>query len=121
MKRSRFQHILLRGKHGSRFPQQRLPFPPFPAGLRRRRCPTTNPRRVGLPSARMRRSARKQKAGLSLPPSPLALRCLRDDDAAAAMPKLSKESKQRLQHLFKGGQFAIRWGFIPVVLYLGQS
>uniref|UniRef100_A0A8D2J8Y9 Mitochondrial import receptor subunit TOM7 homolog n=1 Tax=Varanus komodoensis TaxID=61221 RepID=A0A8D2J8Y9_VARKO len=35
------------------------------------------------------------------------------------MPKLSKEAKQRLQHLFKGGQFAIRWGFIPVVLYLG--
>ncbi|KAK9396325.1 putative translocase of outer mitochondrial membrane 7 [Crotalus adamanteus] len=36
------------------------------------------------------------------------------------MPKLSKEAKQRLQHLFKGGQFAIRWGFIPVVLYLDQ-
>lgn len=36
------------------------------------------------------------------------------------MPKLSKEAKQRLQQLFKGGQFAIRWGFIPVVLYLGQ-
>uniref|UniRef100_A0A8D0EHP6 Mitochondrial import receptor subunit TOM7 homolog n=1 Tax=Strix occidentalis caurina TaxID=311401 RepID=A0A8D0EHP6_STROC len=35
------------------------------------------------------------------------------------MPKLSKEAKQRLQQLFKGGQFAIRWGFIPVVLYLG--
>ncbi|KAM7174720.1 mitochondrial import receptor subunit TOM7 homolog [Macrochelys suwanniensis] len=35
------------------------------------------------------------------------------------MPKLSKEVKQRLQQLFKGGQFAIRWGFIPVVLYLG--
>uniref|UniRef100_A0A8C5TS54 Uncharacterized protein n=1 Tax=Malurus cyaneus samueli TaxID=2593467 RepID=A0A8C5TS54_9PASS len=27
------------------------------------------------------------------------------------MPKLSKEAKQRLQQLFKGGQFAIRWGF----------
>lgn len=39
---------------------------------------------------------------------------------AAVMPKLSKEAKQRLQQLFKGGQFAIRWGFIPVVLYLGQ-
>lgn len=39
---------------------------------------------------------------------------------AAGMPKLSKEAKQRLQQLFKGGQFAIRWGFIPVVLYLGQ-
>ncbi|XP_074999703.1 mitochondrial import receptor subunit TOM7 homolog isoform X2 [Calonectris borealis] len=38
---------------------------------------------------------------------------------AAEMPKLSKEAKQRLQQLFKGGQFAIRWGFIPVVLYLG--
>uniref|UniRef100_A0A8C6N6N7 Mitochondrial import receptor subunit TOM7 homolog n=2 Tax=Melopsittacus undulatus TaxID=13146 RepID=A0A8C6N6N7_MELUD len=38
---------------------------------------------------------------------------------AAGMPKLSKETKQRLQQLFKGGQFAIRWGFIPVVLYLG--
>lgn len=38
----------------------------------------------------------------------------------AGMPKLSKEAKQRLQQLFRGGQFAIRWGFIPVVLYLGQ-
>ncbi|XP_065485910.1 mitochondrial import receptor subunit TOM7 homolog [Caloenas nicobarica] len=38
---------------------------------------------------------------------------------AAGMPKLSKEAKQRLQQLFRGGQFAIRWGFIPVVLYLG--
>ncbi|KAG6939927.1 translocase of outer mitochondrial membrane 7, partial [Chelydra serpentina] len=38
---------------------------------------------------------------------------------AAGMPKLSKEVKQRLQQLFRGGQFAIRWGFIPVVLYLG--
>ncbi|XP_065688564.1 mitochondrial import receptor subunit TOM7 homolog [Patagioenas fasciata] len=37
----------------------------------------------------------------------------------AEMPKLSKEAKQRLQQLFRGGQFAIRWGFIPVVLYLG--
>uniref|UniRef100_A0A674JZH2 Mitochondrial import receptor subunit TOM7 homolog n=1 Tax=Terrapene triunguis TaxID=2587831 RepID=A0A674JZH2_9SAUR len=36
------------------------------------------------------------------------------------MPKLSKEAKQRLQQLFQGSQFAIRWGFIPVVLYLGQ-
>ncbi|KAM7121827.1 mitochondrial import receptor subunit TOM7 homolog [Ciconia maguari] len=44
-------------------------------------------------------------------PSPLS--------ATAGMPKLSKEAKQRLQQLFKGGQFAIRWGFIPVVLYLG--
>lgn len=39
--------------------------------------------------------------------------------SGAGMPKLSKEAKQRLQQLFKGGQFAIRWGFIPVVLYLG--
>nr|XP_060638085.1 mitochondrial import receptor subunit TOM7 homolog isoform X1 [Anolis sagrei ordinatus] len=38
---------------------------------------------------------------------------------AAAMPKLSKEAKQRLQNIFKGAQFTIRWGFIPVVLYLG--
>uniref|UniRef100_G1NUA2 Mitochondrial import receptor subunit TOM7 homolog n=1 Tax=Myotis lucifugus TaxID=59463 RepID=G1NUA2_MYOLU len=35
------------------------------------------------------------------------------------MVKLSKEAKQRLQQLFKGGQFAIRWGFIPLVIYLG--
>nr|XP_058152872.1 mitochondrial import receptor subunit TOM7 homolog [Dasypus novemcinctus] len=34
------------------------------------------------------------------------------------MVKLSKEAKQRLQQLFKGGQFAIRWGFIPLVIYL---
>ncbi|XP_060052086.1 mitochondrial import receptor subunit TOM7 homolog [Erinaceus europaeus] len=38
---------------------------------------------------------------------------------AATMAKLSKEAKQRLQQLFKGGQFAIRWGFIPLVIYLG--
>ncbi|CAM4532254.1 unnamed protein product [Caretta caretta] len=37
------------------------------------------------------------------------------------MPKLSKEAKLRLQQLFKGGQFAIRWGFIPVVLYLEST
>ncbi|XP_032482678.1 mitochondrial import receptor subunit TOM7 homolog [Phocoena sinus] len=35
------------------------------------------------------------------------------------MVKLSKEAKRRLQQLFKGGQFAIRWGFIPLVTYLG--
>ncbi|CAO2636152.1 Mitochondrial import receptor subunit TOM7 homolog [Lemmus lemmus] len=35
------------------------------------------------------------------------------------MVKLSKEAKQKLQQLFKGGQFAIRWGFIPLVIYLG--
>uniref|UniRef100_A0A8C8RNG2 Translocase of outer membrane 7 kDa subunit homolog n=1 Tax=Pelusios castaneus TaxID=367368 RepID=A0A8C8RNG2_9SAUR len=29
------------------------------------------------------------------------------------MLKLSKESKERLQKLFKGSQFAICWGFIP--------
>ena len=40
--------------------------------------------------------------------------------SAVAMVKLSKEAKQRLQQLFKGGQFAIRWGFIPLVIYLGQ-
>ncbi|XP_069769976.1 mitochondrial import receptor subunit TOM7 homolog [Narcine bancroftii] len=35
------------------------------------------------------------------------------------MVKLSKESKQRLQQVFRCTQFAIRWGFIPTVLYLG--
>uniref|UniRef100_A0AAQ6AEG7 Mitochondrial import receptor subunit TOM7 homolog n=1 Tax=Amphiprion ocellaris TaxID=80972 RepID=A0AAQ6AEG7_AMPOC len=35
------------------------------------------------------------------------------------MAKLSKETKQRLQQLFQCGQFVIRWGFIPTVLYLG--
>lgn len=40
--------------------------------------------------------------------------------SVVAMVKLSKEAKQRLQQLFKGGQFAIRWGFIPLVIYLGQ-
>ncbi|KAG1948325.1 mitochondrial import receptor subunit TOM7 [Pimephales promelas] len=35
------------------------------------------------------------------------------------MSKLSKESKQRLQQVFQCGQFVIRWGFIPTVLYLG--
>nr|XP_034370743.1 mitochondrial import receptor subunit TOM7 homolog [Arvicanthis niloticus] len=33
--------------------------------------------------------------------------------------KLSKEAKQRLQQLFEEGQFAICWGFIPPVIYLG--
>ncbi|KAF7691361.1 hypothetical protein HF521_011658 [Silurus meridionalis] len=37
----------------------------------------------------------------------------------ADMPKLSKETKQRLQQVFQCGQFVIRWGFIPTVLYLG--
>uniref|UniRef100_A0A4W5PK31 Mitochondrial import receptor subunit TOM7 homolog n=1 Tax=Hucho hucho TaxID=62062 RepID=A0A4W5PK31_9TELE len=36
------------------------------------------------------------------------------------MAKLSKETKQRLQTVFQAGQFVIRWGFIPTVLYLGQ-
>ncbi|KAM7384147.1 hypothetical protein PAMA_011475 [Pampus argenteus] len=36
------------------------------------------------------------------------------------MAKISKETKQRLQQLFQCGQFVIRWGFIPTVLYLGQ-
>ncbi|XP_052656214.1 mitochondrial import receptor subunit TOM7 homolog [Harpia harpyja] len=54
--------------------------------------------------------AQRYKGGWA-PPPPLS--------PAAGMPKLSKEAKQRLQQLFKGGQFAIRWGFIPVVLYLG--
>nr|XP_061808416.1 mitochondrial import receptor subunit TOM7 homolog [Nerophis lumbriciformis] len=35
------------------------------------------------------------------------------------MAKISKETKQRLQQLFQCGQFVIRWGFIPTVLYLG--
>ena len=46
--------------------------------------------------------------------------CLKCVARAVAMVKLSKEAKQRLQQLFKGGQFAIRWGFIPLVIYLGQ-
>ncbi|CAJ0966213.1 unnamed protein product [Ranitomeya imitator] len=37
------------------------------------------------------------------------------------MPELSKEAKQRLQKVFKCGQFTIRWGFIPLVLYLGTG
>uniref|UniRef100_A0A8C0CS52 Mitochondrial import receptor subunit TOM7 homolog n=1 Tax=Balaenoptera musculus TaxID=9771 RepID=A0A8C0CS52_BALMU len=45
--------------------------------------------------------------------------CLKCVARAVAMVKLSKEAKQRLQQLFKGGQFAIRWGFIPLVIYLG--
>ncbi|XP_019489517.1 PREDICTED: mitochondrial import receptor subunit TOM7 homolog [Hipposideros armiger] len=35
------------------------------------------------------------------------------------MVKLSKGAKQKLQQLFKGSQFAIRWGFIPLMIYLG--
>ncbi|KAF4012536.1 hypothetical protein G4228_003650 [Cervus hanglu yarkandensis] len=42
--------------------------------------------------------------------------CLTGVASAVAMVKLSKEAKQRLQQLFKGGQFAIRWGFIPLDL-----
>ncbi|XP_058400693.1 mitochondrial import receptor subunit TOM7 homolog [Diceros bicornis minor] len=33
--------------------------------------------------------------------------------------KLSMEATQRLQQLFKGGQVAICWVFIPFVIYLG--
>uniref|UniRef100_A0A8C9FJX5 Mitochondrial import receptor subunit TOM7 homolog n=1 Tax=Pavo cristatus TaxID=9049 RepID=A0A8C9FJX5_PAVCR len=73
-------------------------------------CPRTNPGSPppeGLPPSTAHRRRVTSAGGLllSLP--------------AAGMPKLSKEAKQRLQQLFKGGQFAIRWGFIPVVLYLG--
>lgn len=50
----------------------------------------------------------------------LRLWCLERVAPVVAMVKLSKEAKQRLQQLFKGGQFAIRWGFIPLVIYLGQ-
>ncbi|XP_043920545.1 mitochondrial import receptor subunit TOM7 homolog [Protopterus annectens] len=35
------------------------------------------------------------------------------------MAKLSKETKQRLQQVFRCGQFVIRWGFVPTILYLG--
>ncbi|XP_051679817.2 mitochondrial import receptor subunit TOM7 homolog [Oryctolagus cuniculus] len=35
------------------------------------------------------------------------------------MVKPSKEAKQSLQQLFKGGQFAIHRGFTPFVIYLG--
>ncbi|KAM8967099.1 mitochondrial import receptor subunit TOM7 homolog [Pelodytes ibericus] len=35
------------------------------------------------------------------------------------MPEVSKETKLRLQKVFKCGQFTIRWGFVPLVLYLG--
>ncbi|OWK64264.1 Mitochondrial import receptor subunit TOM7 [Lonchura striata] len=66
---------------------------------------------MGPPRARHRR-----QSGCAPPPSPPLPPPL---CPAAGMPKLSKEAKQRLQQLFKGGQFAIRWGFIPVVLYLG--
>uniref|UniRef100_A0AAZ3RIZ8 Mitochondrial import receptor subunit TOM7 homolog n=3 Tax=Oncorhynchus TaxID=8016 RepID=A0AAZ3RIZ8_ONCTS len=37
----------------------------------------------------------------------------------STMAKFSKETKQRLQTVFQTGQFVIRWGFIPTVLYLG--
>ncbi|KAK6314117.1 hypothetical protein J4Q44_G00155760 [Coregonus suidteri] len=37
----------------------------------------------------------------------------------AKLSKESKETKQRLQTVFQAGQFVIRWGFIPTVLYLG--
>ena len=30
-----------------------------------------------------------------------------------------QRSQTRLQQLFKGSQFAIRWGFIPLVIYVG--
>ncbi|XP_035577882.1 mitochondrial import receptor subunit TOM7 homolog [Zalophus californianus] len=35
------------------------------------------------------------------------------------MVKLSHEAKQKLQQLLEGGQFAIRGGFLPLVIYLG--
>ncbi|KAG7245017.1 hypothetical protein INR49_023583 [Caranx melampygus] len=40
-------------------------------------------------------------------------------DGDKHMAKMNKETKQRLQQLFQCGQFVIRWGFIPTVLYLG--
>ncbi|XP_044244529.1 mitochondrial import receptor subunit TOM7 homolog [Ursus americanus] len=38
---------------------------------------------------------------------------------AVTMVKLSKEAKQRLQQLFRGGQFATHWSLVPVMIYLG--
>ncbi|KAM9248363.1 mitochondrial import receptor subunit TOM7 homolog [Dugong dugon] len=35
------------------------------------------------------------------------------------MVKMSKEAKQMLQQLFKGGWFVIHWCFIPLMVYLG--
>uniref|UniRef100_UPI00358EDCDF mitochondrial import receptor subunit TOM7 homolog n=1 Tax=Myxine glutinosa TaxID=7769 RepID=UPI00358EDCDF len=35
------------------------------------------------------------------------------------MVELSPECKQRVQRLLQCGQVAVRWGFIPMVLYLG--
>lgn len=45
--------------------------------------------------------------------------CLTGVTSTVKMVKLSEEAKQRLQRLFKGGQHAIRWGFILLVIYLG--
>uniref|UniRef100_A0A8C3WU04 Uncharacterized protein n=1 Tax=Catagonus wagneri TaxID=51154 RepID=A0A8C3WU04_9CETA len=35
------------------------------------------------------------------------------------MAKQSKEAKQKLQQLYKGGHFAIHWDFAPPKIYLG--
>lgn len=90
----------------------RTPQPPFPRPPGATASPGPRPaaQRWVPPSAR--RCYERGYAPPLPPPPPLC--------PAAGMPKLSKEAKQRLQQLFKGGQFAIRWGFIPVVLYLGQ-
>uniref|UniRef100_A0A674GC52 Mitochondrial import receptor subunit TOM7 homolog n=1 Tax=Taeniopygia guttata TaxID=59729 RepID=A0A674GC52_TAEGU len=92
----------------------RTPPPPFPGPAEGAASPAPRPAagRWVPPSARLCcESGCAPPPSPPLPPPPLC--------PAAGMPKLSKEAKQRLQQLFKGGQFAIRWGFIPVVLYLG--
>uniref|UniRef100_A0A3B3QKY5 Mitochondrial import receptor subunit TOM7 homolog n=1 Tax=Paramormyrops kingsleyae TaxID=1676925 RepID=A0A3B3QKY5_9TELE len=52
---------------------------------------------------------------------PVLVRSVEKDPihSSKTMAKLSKETKQRLQQVFQCGQFIIRWGFIPTVLYLG--
>ncbi|XP_062364229.1 mitochondrial import receptor subunit TOM7 homolog [Cinclus cinclus] len=98
-----------RARSRQRAPGGQSPFP-RPPGDTASPGPRPAAQRWVPPSAR-----HCYESGCAPPPSPpLPPLC-----PAAGMPKLSKEAKQRLQQLFKGGQFAIRWGFIPVVLYLG--
>lgn len=90
------------------------------ASLRRRTCSHTVWPHDGSPWQRDNFDVWPGQLRHFLSPCPWQKHRLRCSSWLKNMAKLSKETKQRLQQLFQCGQFVIRWGFIPTVLYLGQ-
>lgn len=90
------------------------------ACLRRRTCSHTVWPHDGSPWQRDNFDVGPGQLRHFLSPCPWQKHRPRCSSGLKNMAKLSKETKQRLQQLFQCGQFVIRWGFIPTVLYLGQ-